>query len=71
METTRGMIRALIASGEQIGALAMCKGDHGRDKCQEFHLIRVCGTHSLLNAKGKTRRSRHEVLAWDDDARGK
>ena len=49
----------------------MCKGDHGRDKCQEFHLIRVCGTHSLLNAKGKTRRSRHEVLAWDDDARGK
>ena len=44
IETTRGMIRDLMATGERIRETALLKGDHGQDKCQEFQLIRTIGT---------------------------
>jgi hypothetical protein len=47
IETTRGMIGDLIAKGEWIREQALCKGDHGRGKCQEFQLIRVFGIHKF------------------------
>jgi hypothetical protein len=45
--TTHGMFGDLIARGERIRELALCKSDYGRDKCQEVQLIRVFGTHRL------------------------
>jgi hypothetical protein len=45
METMGGIIRALLTSVEQIRETARLEGDHGRDKCQAFPLIRVSGTH--------------------------
>jgi hypothetical protein len=44
------MIGDLIARGERIWELALCKSDYGRDKCQEVQLIRVFGTHRFDGA---------------------
>ena len=45
METTGGMMRALLTNGEQMWETVQWQGDYGRDKCQVFQLIRVFGTH--------------------------
>ena len=60
IETTRGMIGDLLLSGEQLRDDPSLKGAHGRDECQAFQLIRVFGTHNLLN---RLQRPEHDATA--------